>query len=187
MQTLRNTAVLVAAFAIQTHALAAGQHAVSGKREDRCVEQIDGRTAAIVARDWVQLEKVSARFAEQCADVFGIEELSRAHEDVATARNRLGNSRRALLAINACHATYYANTGCHVEKVEALLALKRQREAESAFDKAERLISHATESIGRDLQQTLPGAKKEYLEAQLRKLQAQRAQLDSLRELHFEK
>jgi tetratricopeptide (TPR) repeat protein len=120
----------------------------------QCITQMDARTAALVARDWPQLERFAKRYLQDCKGVFDSENYSYAYEDIAMANMELNNPAAALEASERCIDVYYANAGCHVTKVRALAKLLRLSEARSEFEIAERLIVHLIEINEENLHKT---------------------------------
>lgn len=135
---------LVACVLVSLHyveALAQGSPQVTAVRE-RCVAETKARTAAMVAKDWPQLEQIAERYISICGTVFGARDLSTAYEAKATALIRLQRLPEALQTLASCIETYYPNSGCHSKRVMALIDLNRRDEARSALAIAEQVARH---------------------------------------------
>jgi hypothetical protein len=118
-------------------------HSASAQTIERCIEQKRERTAAVNARDWPNLDRLSKRYVQSCRGVTGAQDISNAYEDIARANRRRHRAQDALEAANMCVTTYYANPGCHLEKAQAMLALNRLIEARDILDVTERLLKSA--------------------------------------------
>jgi len=94
-----------------------------------CIDLIKGQLAARAAEDWEQLEQLAKRTVRSCQDVLPAEHISRAYANLAMATRKSGRPRDALGAAESGISTYYADTDCHLERIEALLALGRGVEA----------------------------------------------------------
>ena len=82
---------LVACVLVRLHygeALGQGSPPLTAVQE-RCIAEIKARTAAMVAKDWPQLELIAERYISICGTVFGASDLSMAYEAKATALIRL--------------------------------------------------------------------------------------------------
>ena len=154
-------------------------------RQDACIAGINERTAALVAQDWQSLERFSEKYVRTCKGVFYAEDFSGAYEGIADANIALGNPKKAIAAADACIATFYANTGCQLQRAVALIELKRLPEARSALDRAEKLIAHRAETARRDLKTVGQGQGKELVEANINKLEAQQSHATALRGKYF--
>ena len=147
-----------------------------------CIDQIGERTAALSARDWLQLERLAVRDANQCKGSLSLENYSRTHEQRALANNRLGFAKKAAFIAETCISLYYTNSGCHLQRAIALLDLGRVAEAKTSLDRTARLIQHLIDVAGENLKTaTEPGAK-EYLAARLEELEAQADNVSAIRE-----
>jgi hypothetical protein len=118
-------------------------HSASAQTRERCIEQREERTAAVNARDWPNLVRLSKRYVQSCRGVTGAQDISDAYEDIAKANLAMHRAQDALEAANMCVTTYYANPGCHLEKALAMLALNRLIEARDILDVTERLLKSA--------------------------------------------
>ena len=167
--------------------VAASTHEVSERTKLACVSQMDERTAALTARDWPQLERLAKRYIQSCRDAFDASNVSDAYEDIADAMLGMHHSKEALSAADACISNYYANPSCHVDKVLALLALKRLSAANDAFIIADRLSSHALAQNESDLANATSSSEKASFTARKHKYESQRELLDALRDKYFDK
>jgi tetratricopeptide (TPR) repeat protein len=154
-------------------------------RKEMCIAQIKQRTAALVAQDWSALERLAERYAKICKNVFGEEDHSSAYEQMAIANVRLNNAKKALSASDSCINISYSNSGCHLQKIEALIMLKRLPDARATLDKAERLIRHLIDLNERDLRDARTALNKELFESRLNNLGAQQSHASALRNRYF--
>ena len=164
---------------------ALGQDAIS-KRQTDCVARINERTAALAARDWDELERLAEQYSKLCKGVFSASDDSTAFEHVALANYYgKGNYRKALAANDACIRTSFSNSGCHVSRLQVLVALGRTAEARASYERVERLLSHLMESNDRSLADAATPQQKELHEAVRRNLVAQMREAASLKDAHF--
>ena len=179
--------IFIALLGLTIHGLASAQDGgnASNSHKDACIAGINERTAALVAEDWQSLERFAEKYIRTCKGMFDAEDFSGAYEAIADANIAIGNPKKAVAAADACIATFYANTGCHVQKSVALLELNRIPEARSALDRAEKLIVHKTETAMRDLRNAGQGQEKELVEANINMLRAQQAHATALRGRYF--
>lgn len=174
--------LVVAAFwgVVQTHSIAFAQTA-SKEKAQHCVTQMNERAAAIAAEDWLQLDRLAKRYLQDCKGVFDSENYSNAYLDIASANIRLNNPEAALAASETCIDIFYANSGCHVRKVQALIKLKRFVEARTEFEIAERLVVYLIERNERDLREASTIGDKELYYSKDNYLKAQKSLLNSIR------
>jgi len=150
-----------------------------------CIAQINQRTAALVSQDWSELERLAERYAKTCKNVFDEEDYSSAYEQIAIANVKLSNAKKALAASDSCIGISYSNSGCHLQKIEALIQLKRLADARSSLDKAERLIKHLMELNERDQRDARTALDKELFESRLNNLSAQQSHASAIRNRYF--
>jgi tetratricopeptide (TPR) repeat protein len=117
----------------------------------RCISKRNEMTAAMVARDWQNLERLGNEYLLVCKGGTDPEDLSVAYAHIAIANNRLEKYRSALTAAESCIKAYYANPGCHIEKSEALIALGRKSEAWKSLEISEKLARHALDTAKQEL------------------------------------
>lgn len=167
----------------QTHSAAVAQGGPNDRVEwkNQCITQFKERTAALVARDWPQLERLAKRYLQDCKGAFGSEDYSIAYEHIAIANMRLNNPTAALAASAECIDTFYGNAGCHVEKVEALIYLERLAEAHTEFKIAERLVTHLIEVNERALREAYEPSEKRLYSSKDNHLRSLKEFLDSIR------
>lgn len=147
----------------------------------QCTTQINEQTAALVAQDWPQLERLAKRYLQDCKGVFDSEAYSGAYENIAIANMKLGNAAVALAASEKCIGVFYANSSCHVQKVQALIKLERLTEAHNELEIAERLVAHLIDNNERLLREASHPIYKELYSSKLQNLKAQKAFLDRIR------
>ena len=174
--------LVVAAFwgVVQTHSIAFAQTA-SKEKAQQCVTQMGEQTAALVARDWPQLERLAKRYLQDCKGVFGSELYSDAYLHIAIANIQLDDSAAALAASETCIDIFYANSGCHVQKVLALIKLKRFAEALTESEIAEKLVDYLIKRNERDLREASQPVDKELYSSKDDNLKAQKSLLNSIR------
>lgn len=151
------------------------------KQERFCVEQVQTRTAALVARDWSHLLAAADTHIRKCGRVFGAESLSEAHEHRVQALNGLKQPTKALQAADDCISVYYGNTGCHVLRALVLVNLKRYEASLASLDRADKLIVAGLESLARDLERPQHPLDRELAESTVEKLKAHQELADELR------
>lgn len=131
------------------------------KKKEKCISLKNEETAALVAKDWGNLDRLARAYTRECKGVFEAEWLSGAHENIAIANNAQGKYKNALVASNACAKAYYGSPGCHIQKSRALIALGEKTEAVKSLDISERLARHALEIAQHDLNQAYSELDKE--------------------------
>lgn len=166
--------------ASRTHSLAVAQTA-SEEKVQQCVTHMNERTAALAARDWFQLERLAKRYIQDCKGVLGSEDYSWAYYHIATANIQINNATAALAASEECIDIFYANAGCHVLKVDALIKLDRFAEARTEFEIAERLVPYLIKKNEGDLSETSDPLKKRLYSAKDDFLRSQQEVLDLIR------
>ena len=115
----------------------------SADSDNRCIFLKNEQTAALVAADWENLERLAGGYVDECKGNFEPQDLSSAHENIAIANNELGRYNRGLAAAEACIKVHYGNSGCHILKAEALIALVQYTQARKALDISEKLARRA--------------------------------------------
>ena len=183
--SLIQISIILLGLTIAGFASSADGSKAANTRKDACIAGINERTAALVAQDWQSLERFSEKYIRTCKGVFDAEDFSGAYEGIADANIAMGNPKKAIAAADACIATFYANTGCQVQRAVALIDLKRLPEARSALDRAEKLIAHRTEIVKRELKTAGRGQEKELVEANIYKLEALQSHATALRGKYF--
>ena len=157
-------------------------------RQTQCVDQINERTAAFVAQDWGQVERLAIRYTKDCSAVFGARDDAAPFGDLAVARLKQGSASQALAAADRCIAIFYPSSSCHVSRVQALLASGRVAEARVGLERSERLIIHLLESNSRDRHSgPKKGMDTDLIDAIRESLLAQQSLLQALQERHFPK
>lgn len=124
------------------------------KKIEQCISLTNEQTAALVAEDWENLERLAKDYITKCKEVVSSEDLSSRVVNIAMANNELGKPRLALAAAETCLKTYYGTPGCHIEKTRALIALGRKDEARKSLDISERITQHALENANRDFERS---------------------------------
>lgn len=113
--------------------------------KDRCISLHNEKTAALVADDWENLDRLAREYIKKCKGVFDADWLSGAYENIALANNSRGKFKSALIASESCVKAYYGSPGCHIEKAKALMSIGKISEAKEALDISEKLAGHALE------------------------------------------
>jgi hypothetical protein len=158
------------------------QSSAASSVREACVVQINERTAALVGKDWPQLERLARRYLVSCRGVFGAVDLSTAHEHLAFVGLETNRPTAALSAVEDCIATFYGNSGCHVKRVAALVELKRLREAREALSIAERWVRHNLSVAEGNLRRAATPLERELYRAQIEGYQAQAGWAAALRD-----
>ena len=127
---------------------------IEGKEEQKrfCMDQMERRTAALVARDWSQLAAEADTYIRRCGSVFGADDLARAHENRMNAYIKLKMPTRALQSADGCLSIFYGTVGCHLGRARALMGLNRLSAAQTSLDRAERLATAGIERLERERQ-----------------------------------
>ena len=185
MHNWKTLIFLLLSQAVMSFAWSAADSKESILLKQRCIEQITQRTAALVAQDWSELERLAERYVKTCKDVFDNQDYSEAYEQIAIANVRMSNAKKALAASDTCINITYSNSGCHLQKVEALLALTRRPEASTTLEGAERLVSHLISLTERDIRDARTPLDKELFESRLNNLNSQKEHAAALRNRHF--
>lgn len=162
-------------------AIALGQSSVEAKASI-CIEQMEERDATMFSEDWLQLERLSNTYIGVCKGVLSSESYSRAYQDLSIAQYELGKVEESAATASTCISKFYRNSGCHVQKLLALIRLERTEEARETFRITEKLLtylSHANRQNLRNASTRLQRAL--YLSTQTN-LNAQIGLLRSLRE-----
>lgn len=154
-------------------------------KKKACIAQINQRTAALVSQDWSELERLAERYAKTCKNIFDEEDYSSAYEQIAIANVWLNNAKKALAASDSCIGISYSNSGCHLQKIEALIQLKRLADARASLDKAEKLIKHLMGLNERDLRDARTELDKELFGSRLNNLIAQQSHALAIRNRYF--
>jgi hypothetical protein len=166
-----------------TPPLATDQRPSYVQRYQECTSLIKQRTAALVANDWPQLERLAKLYLQECTGVHPSESLANAQEDLAVAYDRLDNQMAVLAATERCIEIFYATPRCHVQRAWALVKLGRQQDARAAFAIADKVVSHAITTTETDLQRAGDPSRRELDAANLQKYRALAAQVDVIRPL----
>ena len=155
------------------------------KHKNECLTKINERTAALVAQDWIELERMAEQYSRICKGAFSANDDSSAFENIALANFRRGNPKKALSATDSCIKLSFSNSGCHVWRLEALVALGRIDEARTSFERIERLLTHLMENNDENLAEATAPQQKELYEAVRTNLLAQFNQAISLKNNKF--
>ena len=155
------------------------------KHKTECLTKINERTAALVAQDWIELERMAEQYSRICKGAFSASDDSSAFENIALANFRKGKAKIALSAAESCIRLSFSNSGCHVWRLEALVALGRIDEARTSFERVERLLTHLMENNDKNLAEATALQQKELFEAIRANLLAQFNQAISLRNGRF--
>jgi len=121
-----------------------------------CVSLIEVRTAALVASDWQQLDRLAKQYIQGCTSVHDAEAVANAHSDIATSQFQLGNMMTALSAADTCINVFYASASCHFMRTRLLLESGRLRDARAALAITEKLVAHLIAKAETDLQRPAP-------------------------------
>ena len=159
----------------------------SRAKQKACISQINQRTAALVSEDWSELERLAERYVKTCKNAFDDDDYdsSSAYEQIAIANVKLNNIIKALAASESCISTFYSNSGCHLQRIEALIRLKRLTEARASLDKTEKLIKHLIELADRDIRDARSELEKELFLSRLSNLNAQQSDALAIRTRYF--
>lgn len=147
-----------------------------------CIDQIERRTAALVARDWEQLAGEAQTYVSTCGLTLGADHMAGAYEHLAMAHLELRNPRQALRAADTCLTVFYGKTGCHIGRARALLNQNRPQDARVAVERAERLLEAAIPRLERNLKVMRSANEREVTESHLEELKAQQGYVGALKE-----
>ena len=155
------------------------------KHKSECLAKLNDRTAALVTQDWIELERMAEQYSRICKGAFSANDDSSAFENIALANFKKGNAKKALSATEFCIKLYFSNSGCHVWRLEAQVALGRIDEARTSYERVERLLTHLIETNDKNLAEATAPQQKELYEAVRANLLAQFNQAISLRNNKF--
>jgi hypothetical protein len=141
--------------------------------KQKCADKEAQATAALVAEDWVLLERISYSHAKTCKNVLNGEDISMDYEDIATANFHLRKLEKVLIACDVCTSIYYSNTGCLLTKAQTLGMLGRLPEARNVLAKAERIIKFMIAEMERAHNYTTIASVQEIENLKLAKLEAE--------------
>lgn len=154
-------------------------------KDQQCISLTNEQTAALVARDWENLERLSKNYLVECGGFVTPEVLSSGAVNIPMANNALGRYKQALRTADECVKIYYGNPGCHIQKAQALFALGNKPDAIVVLEISGKIARHALEGAKHDLERARSEGKKElhrssvYLyESQLRHIDALRKQFE---------
>jgi len=153
------------------------------RKRANCIEQINEQTAAFVAQDWQQLDRLAQKYLSECRTVMENADLSSAYEHIATVKLETQKPSEALTAADSCLKTYYSNSGCHILRVEAFIMLKQESRAREALNIADRLARHNLDRAEKDRSQTPDKLEEKLFEAKIKEYQAQ---LNTIRDLRLQ-
>jgi len=185
MAFLKLLFLISATHVLTSIAWSADAQEVSLRQKEMCVVQLTQRTAAMVAEDWPELERLAERYVKTCKNVVQDEDYSLAYLDMAVANVQLNYARKALSASELCINIYYSNCGCHMQKIMALIALNRLTDARATLNKAERLIEHLIDVSDRDQGNGRSASEMELLKSHRNNLSSQQRLAASIRYRYF--
>ena len=107
-----------------------------------CARLMNDRSGALVAGDNPATIRLGEKYLRVCNELDEPSLMAGAYGDIAEAQLAMGNFKNALSAADLCLVASYVETGCHVTKAEALVALSRRKEALAILDAADLLIVH---------------------------------------------
>ena len=157
----------------------------SPKTKEDCLDLLNHQTAALVTRDWIKLERLAKRYIKTCKGVLKPDTFSEGYRSLAIATYELDQTMASLSASEKCIEVFYANSGCHVLKVLALLKLGRMSDARAVLDITERLIFHLLENTDQELRRATHPADKKLYSSQQSELNSQKKLVDTLRSTYF--
>lgn len=105
-----------------------------------CARLSNDRAGAFVAGDNPATIRLGEKYLRVCNELDEPSLMASAYGNIAEAQLAMGNLKNALSAADLCLAASYVETGCHVTKAEALVALSRRKEALAILDAADLLI-----------------------------------------------
>jgi hypothetical protein len=165
-------------------ALFISSFALAGEtKEEQCTSIISEGTAALVARDWVNLERLGNKRLATCKGVYDSRFSSGGYLDIATANNALGERKSALVAAESCISTFYRNANCHVEKSAALVKLVEKEEARKALDIAYKVTTHELKQAEQDIRGATNPLEKKLFEARKTNCESLLEYIEALRTL----
>ncbi len=160
-------------------------HTFFRQAKSACDVQLDEQLSVLDAKDWLQLDRLARRYVRSCREASGAYDLSIGYEHIVMASLEMNRPRDALEAADSCIGTFYANSGCHVLKVSALLGLDRVREARDSFRIAERLVKHALSRVESELPNTRDPSELKVCLWKKTMYKAQLKAIEALRVRHF--
>jgi hypothetical protein len=131
--------------------LVVGSSIASPKNKRYCISSLNQVSASLAARDYPELAKLSARAIEQCIETLDEETVAGVYANLAIAHNEMGMPQLALSDCEKCIDKFYSEPLCHREKIRALVALHREKEALSHCAIAENITSDLADKYRKKL------------------------------------
>lgn len=160
-------------------------HAARLQRLEECIEAKKQTIAAMTARDWSALKQQAYRKLAACAGDNTSDSLSDSYKDIAIANRELGLYEETLAAADACIGARYSNSGCHLIRAQALLALERRDEARTSLEYAARIARLNMEAAGKARAQATTSIETERAISVLSLSRAELELIETLRVKHF--
>jgi len=106
-------------------------------------ESKEEQTAALVAEDWNQLDKIARYYIQSCGGGdCDAKSIASAFNNISIANFEMLRFSEALESANSCIEAFYVTPGCHFLKTKALLEMGRISEAQTSFRITEKLVKH---------------------------------------------
>ncbi len=105
-----------------------------------CTERSRETTVEVQLQNWPQVDTLARDSIRKCSGVYDKREMAKAYSAIALANNEMGRFTEGLAQANTGISMDYQETSNHLEKVRALLALKKIAEAKEAFRIADEII-----------------------------------------------
>lgn len=187
MKELLGIALLIAASASAPGvAHGAGADEKNERLIKSCLDQMDRRTAALVAQDWVEAISAADTYLMKCKEAFGADDLSQAHEVRMRAFSNLRMTEKSLQSADACISTFYENAACHVGRGRALIDLRRFADARVSLERAKRLALFGIARYERELQGNLHPLERELAASRIEGLKVSQGWASELLQLSLE-
>jgi hypothetical protein len=146
-----------------------------------CISLIKQSTAAINAKDWDAVQKLSQKRLKNCKAYMNDSDTSDAYADLSTSQIYRGQYTEALKSITLCLNNDYLNISCHVMKVDVLFASENFSEVKPYYNKTYKLLISKTEDLHNELKANVQKDYKiDLLNAKINLLQSHKKYLDML-------
>lgn len=112
----------------------------SNQETQDCTERRRETTVEVQLQNWSRVETLARDSIRKCSGVYDNREMAKTYSTVALANNEMGRFTEGLVQANTGISLDDQETSNHLEKVRALLALKKTADAKEAFRIADEVI-----------------------------------------------
>jgi len=151
------------------------------KKQEQCISLTNEQSAALVAQDWENLERLAKDYLSKCRGFISSQELSDRAVNITIAYYELGRFKQAIVSADACIKIYYGNSGCHILKAKSLFALGNRTAAIKTLDISDRIAHHALEGAKHDLERASSELDKELYGSFVNKFESELQHIEAIR------